>query len=439
MNFLAHGVGGGEDLPIPFEYALAGACAALAISFSVLALAWRKAKFEQPKERPAPQWLAALVDNPWFRSLLRLLGFAFFCYVGAAAVFGRDVQFNVVFGVFFVLLWVGIVPASLAFGSFYKAVSPVRAINSALAKVAGSDVEHGLRDYPARLGMWPAALGLFAFTWFELVYPFSNELGPVRLWIGIYVAVMLVGGAIYGNKFYENADPFEVFSTLVGRLSIWGRDEEDRLVLRSPLANLATTPQTAGLVAVCSVLLGSTAFDSFRGSRLWVTFVLDHPGISENLLNLGGLIGLILLAGVLFVVASMLTGVERPEHRWTLPAAFAHSLVPIIAGYFFAHYLSYFVEYGQTTLLQLNDPFANGSDLFGLANRSTNYWLSEHPTTLATLKVLGVVVGHVVAVVAAHDRAVALLPKRHQLTGQLSMLLVMVAFTVGGLTLLFSA
>lgn len=439
MDILAHGVGGGEDLPIPFEYALAGACAALAISFSVLALAWRKPKFETPGGRPAPGWLAGIVDSGWFSPLLRLLGFAFFCYVGAAAIFGRDVILNPVFGVFFVLLWVGIVPASLLFGPFYKAISPVRAINSALARLAGSDVEHGLRDYPARLGMWPAALGLFAFTWFELVYPFANEIGPVRLWIGVYVAVMLVGGAVYGNKFYENADPFEVFSTLIGRLSIWARDDEGRLVVRSPLANLATTPPTAGLVAVCAVLLGSTAFDSFRGSRVWVRFVLDTPDISGNLLNLFGLVGLILLAGVLFVVASLLTGVDRPEHRWSLPAAYAHSLVPIIAGYFFAHYLSYFVEYGQLTLLQLSDPMANGSDLIGIADRSPSYWLSEHPTLLATLKVLGVVVGHVVGVIAAHDRAIALLPKRHQLTGQLSMLLVMVAFTVGGLTLLFSA
>ncbi len=30
---------------------------------------------------------------------------------------------------------------------------------------------------------------------------------------------MLVGGALFGNAFYENADPFEVYSTLVGRLS----------------------------------------------------------------------------------------------------------------------------------------------------------------------------------------------------------------------------
>jgi hypothetical protein len=45
----------------------------------------------------------------------------------------------------------------------------------------------------------------------------------------------------------------------------------------------------------------------------------------------------------------------------------------------------------------------------------------------------------VVGVVAAHERAVRILPRRHQLTGQLPLLFAMVAFTVGGLYLLFAA
>ena len=57
---------------------------------------------------------------------------------------------------------------------------------------------------------------------------------------------------------------------------------------------------------------------------------------------------------------------------------------------------------------------------------------------LATIKVLAVVIGHVLGVIAAHDRAVRILPPRHQLTGQLPLLFAMVAFTIGGLYLLFA-
>jgi hypothetical protein len=290
--------------------------------------------------------------------------------------------------------------------------------------------------YPARLGQWPAALGLLAFVWMELVYPHSTELGPVRVWCAAYVAIMLVGGALFGSVFYENADPFEVYSTLVSRLSVWGR-RGDLLVVRSPLANLDTTPPKPGLLAVVAVLFGSTAFDSFKDSIPWVQFIQSTG--SAFWLNNAGLVGFCLAVMVVFAVGTMLTGLGDDLHRTALPRLFAHSVVPIIVGYVMAHYLSYLVVAGQLTLIQVSDPFSNGSNWFGTADLGVTYWLSYHPTLLATLKVLAVVVGHVVGVVAAHDRAVRILPPRHQVTGQLPLLFAMVAFTVGGLYLLFAA
>ncbi len=115
---------------------------------------------------------------------------------------------------------------------------------------------------------------------------------------------------------------------------------------------------------------------------------------------------------------------------------FAHSLVPIIVGYMTAHYLSYFVEQGQTTLIQLSDPMVRGDDYLLTGNWSVDYWLSFHPTLLALLKVAAIVLGHVVGVVVAHDRAIALLPRRHQISGQLAMLTLMVIYTATGLYLL---
>jgi hypothetical protein len=252
---------------------------------------------------------------------------------------------------------------------------------------------------------------------------------------------MLVGGALFGDTFYERADPFEVFSTLVSRLSIWGR-RRGELVIRSPLANLDATPVRPGLVAVVSVLFGSTAFDSFKDSSRWVKFiqgdfVQDH-GLTQLVNNLG-LLGFVLAVAVVFTVGTMLTGVGPEQPRRELPGQFAHSIVPIVVGYVFAHYLTYLFEVGQQTIIYMSDPFSNGSNWFGTANWTVNYFFSYHPTALATLKVLAVVVGHVLGVIAAHDRAVRLLPKRHQLTGQLPLLVAMICFTTGGLYLLFAA
>jgi hypothetical protein len=104
-----------------------------------------------------------------------------------------------------------------------------------------------------------------------------------------------------------------------------------------------------------------------------------------------------------------------------------------------AHYLSYFVEVGQQTVAQLSDPLSRGWDVLGTADLPVSYWMSQHPTFLAVVKVLAVVAGHVLGVIAAHDRAIKLLPRRHQLTGQLPLLFVMVFYTVTGLYLLFGA
>jgi len=209
-------------------------------------------------------------------------------------------------------------------------------------------------------------------------------------------------------------------------------------VIRSPLANLDTVPVRPGLVGVVAVLFGSTAFDSFKDSSVWVRFI-QSTELPVNALNNLALLAFCVVVGAIFAVGCILTGIEDDLQRHELPNQFAHSVVPIVVGYIFAHYLTYLVEVGQATLIQASDPFSNGSNLLGTGDWSVNYWLSYHPTLLASLKVVAVVAGHVVGVIAAHERAVRILPRRHQLTGQLPLLFAMVAFTVGGLYLLFAS
>lgn len=434
----AHGLGGAKDLPIPSELAIAGAVAALVISFTVLAVAWREPRYDAATSgRPAPEWLDRLVSSTALAVIARVAGMAFFLYVAAAAVFGKDSLINPFLGTFYVLLWVGIVPASLLFGQFFKAISPARTIAMLFARVSGVPEGEGLYAYPARLGYWPAAIGLFSFVWLELVYPSSTDVGPVRLWCAAYLGIMLIGSAVWGTTFLERADPFEVYSSLVAKLSVWGR-RDGLLVLRSPLANLDTLAPAPGLVAVVGVLFGSTAFDSFRESTPWLKLV-QSLSATRVLPDTIALVVFSVGVALVLTVATMATGVTSDTPRRALPDLFAHSVVPIIVGYIVAHYLSYFVEYGQQTVIQLSDPFSRGDDYLGTADLQVSYWLSSHPTLLAVTKVLAVALGHVVGVVAAHDRAIKLLPQRHQLTGQLPLLVAMVGFTVGGLYLLFAA
>ena len=52
----------------------------------------------------------------------------------------------------------------------------MRTINACVARVSGGDPDRGVFTYSPRFGYWPAALGLLAFVWIELVYEHGTEL-----------------------------------------------------------------------------------------------------------------------------------------------------------------------------------------------------------------------------------------------------------------------
>ncbi|MDQ3324237.1 MAG: hypothetical protein M3529_00565 [Actinomycetota bacterium] len=151
------------------------------------------------------------------------------------------------------------------------------------------------------------------------------------------------------------------------------------------------------------------------------------------------LAGIVLVVALTFSAAAVLGSKLTGADRSALPALLAHSLVPIAVGYIGAHYLTLLLESGQRYLVYLSDPLVTGRhDYLGTIDWETHFFLSVRPGLLAGLKVALVIAGHVLAVVAVHDRALRVLPSRAAVTGQLVMLVVMLGYTVGGLLLLFS-
>lgn len=112
--------------------------------------------------------------------------------------------------------------------------------------------------------------------------------------------------------------------------------------------------------------------------------------------------------------------------------------MPIAIGYTVAHYFSLVVFAGQRTLALMSDPLDNGADLLGTAGLQPDY-TAVPATAIATVAVAAVVLGHALGVVAAHDRAARLFPRRQAVAGQVPLLVLMVGYTVGGLSLLFAA
>ncbi|WP_322861062.1 hypothetical protein U8D42_10980 [Mycobacterium europaeum] len=443
---LAHGLGGSGDLPVPYLYAMVGAAWALTFTFALVAFAWRRPRFDPLKPgRPLPAVVTAVVDAPATRWTAAGLALVFAVWAVATGGWGPRSETNALLGVFYVLLWVGLVALSLLFGPVWRVLSPMRTVYLLLRRGTPERLHRARWCYPERWGYRPAALGLFAFVWMELASPDPASLPGVRAWLGIYAGAMLVGAWLCGERWLARADPFGVYSMAVSRLSPFRRDPQGgRIVVGNPLDHLPSLPVRPGVVVLLAVLLGSTAFDSFSSSPTWRGFadrlspgVGLTPTLSSSLLRTVGLVAFISVVAVTFSLAARATGGVDSGQRRALPGQMAHSLIPIVVGYIFAHYLTYLVERGQQAVFALADPFGRGWNLLGLAHQQVAYVLSTHPPVLAGIKVACVVTGHIVAVIAAHDKALRLLPGGHQLTGQLTMMLVMVGYTFTGLYLLF--
>ncbi|MGQ0847014.1 MAG: hypothetical protein ACT4QF_23075 [Sporichthyaceae bacterium] len=433
----AHGVGSRQDLPLPFGYAVAGAVAAMAVSFLALAFWRRRSHYTgDASGRPLPEGLAGFLDSPELRGLLRALGLALTGFVAFAAIAGPDLATNPTAGFVYVIFWVGLVPASLLFGPVWRLMNPLRTVHLGLCRLLRLDADAGLYRLPAWVGYWPAAAGLLAFVWLELCAPERDSTGTLTMWFAVYAGLNLVGGVLFGRGWFTQGDGFEVFSSLLGRLSVLGRRTDGALVWRNPLSNLDGLATAPGLVPVVGVMLGSTAFDSVTSTSWWFERTSDSTWSPSVLASLGlaVTVAAVLLA---YGIASWLSGLVGGTGPRGIPTQFAHSLVPIAAGYLIAHYFSLLIFAGQQTLIRASDPLVEGQNWFGTANLEVNYDLLT-TTAIATIQVVAIVTGHVLGVFSAHDRAVRLFPAKAAVLGQVPMMVLMIAYTFGGLSLLFS-
>ncbi|MFD4244796.1 hypothetical protein ACFWP3_24860 [Streptomyces sp. NPDC058525] len=449
LTALAHGIGSQHDLPISPFYAFAGAFAALFVSFLALGLLWSTSRFRGDSSgRPLPAALQRAADAPATRTALRGLGLAAALAVLLHLLLGPDDPArNPAPGAVYVLFWVGLVPASLLLGPVWRLLNPLRTLHRLLTRARHHrrdahrrdanhrdtrrhDPDRPLPDHPlpalpARLGQWPAAAGLFAFTWLELVSPDPASTTTLLIALAAYATAHLLLAARYGERWFDQADPFEVYSALLARLSPLGRRSDGRLVLRNPFHGLDATPERPGLVATVCVLLGSTAYDGFSDNPSWINALQTSP-LGRTPTATLGLLASVALVATLYCLCAAATRLVSGPHPGPL-TAFAHSLVPIALGYLVAHYFSLLVTEGPRTV-----SMALGTDNAPEPSSPLD------PGGLAALQVIAVVTGHVLGVVAAHDRSVRLFPPAKAVAGQLPLLALMITYTIGGLSLLLN-
>lgn len=440
--FLAHGVGGRSDLPAPLWLAMYAAGAVVLASFVILVTFWSSPRFTGINAgRPVPAGMQRLLDSRPPRIVLAVVGLLLYLATLVVLIFGGDsAATNPAPTWVYVWLWVGLPAISVLFGPVWRLVNPLRTVTSGIrAALPGALRPSPDRQYPERLGYWPAAAALLVFVWLELAYREAARPSTLLAFVLLYSVVQVFFGLRYGNEWFARGDGFEVYSELLGRFSVLGRRVDNEFVLRNPFNGLASLRPRPGLVAVVCVLLGSTAFDGFARTRFWTGLAdraTEQP--ANALLGTAGLAGSIGLVFGLFLSATVGTagvrGAVLKRTGMALPPLFAHSLLPIVFGYTVAHYFSYFVFQGQAGYLLATDPFGLGWSLFGPAGRGIDY-LVVSTTLIGFVQVGAIVVGHVAGVIAAHDRAMEVFPRKEQLRAQIPLVTTMIIFTLGGIGL----
>jgi hypothetical protein len=430
-----HGIASRRDLPLPFSLVMIGAVLALVISFAILIFAWRQPRFERVGGRPV-RGLTAVVDNPVVTLIARALVLATYAWAGLAMMVGQDLLTNPMFGFVFVWMWVGLVPISLLLGQFWRATNPLRTIHRGLCAVARIDPQQGLVTLPAGVGVWPAAVGLFGFGWLELVQPDRTTLAVLRLWALAWLVILILGAIVFGQRWIGAADPFEVYASTIAQMSIWRR-VGDELRLVNPLAGLNAWRAPPGATAVVAALLGSTAFDSFTNTTWWIQTV-QNSAVPTVVWGSGGLLAMIIIVFVSFSLAAAWMGRYGDRPATVYPRLMVGSLLPIVLGYVVAHYATLLIVEGQRTAINFSDPLGRGWNVFGSAEMGVNSGIFNHPTAIAMTQLCAIVGGHVLGIVCAHEKSVALLPPDRAIRGQLPLLLVMIGYTCAGLLLLFS-
>jgi hypothetical protein len=426
-----HGIGGRGDLPVPLWLAIYSAAAAVAVSFFALAAFWSKPRFELTAGTPLAA-LGRLVDARATRWLLKLVGLAALGLLLGAAWFGSSSPaLNPAPTWLYVWIWVGIIPLSLLFGPIWRLANPLRTLAAAVPRKTH-------RELPTGIAYWPAVAGLAGFLWLELAYPDGSQPLVVAIFVTTYAAVNVAAGIVYGPRWFAIGDSFEVYAELLAKLSPVGRNDQHQLVLRNPLAGLATIPQEPGIVALLCLLLGSTAFDGISRWSAWTNLTGELSRTGHIAAHTAGLAAAVAVVTGLFVTAARATGSARIRPgalgNAGLPGAFVHSLVPIAIGYAVAHYFSFAMFQGQEGLLLATDPFGRGWDLLGTGDTRIDYAFLG-TSLIATVQIGAIVLGHVLGVVSAHDRAAGLFRRRQLRRAQYPMLAAMVAFTAGGIAL----
>jgi len=427
---VAHGIGGRLDLPVPLSFFVVAAGLALVISFLALSALWPDPRLQDgPRHRRlgwSARWPAAVLGVLGVAALLLVVGQIVPPLVGLERVRGRPAIAPVLV---FVVMWLVVPFASSVVGNWYAAINPWA--NLARWSGLGSGVD---RPATPDLGVWPATFAFVAFAWFELISPDAGNvtaLGLAALLYSFYVFLFI--GWLGRDRGIVSADLFTTYNRVFSAISPLGRDQDGSLVWRGWLRSLPVMREWNGLATFILVAIGTVSYDGASGTAWFRNFTGDFGTTlaGQTLLLLGTVAAVVGAYWLASWTAARMVGETTAS---TVSRRFAHTLVPIALAYAVAHYATLIIFEGQQIVAAISDPFGLGWNVFGTADRTVDYFVTASEP-IWYFQVVAIVVGHVLGVVLAHDRALADFGK-NAVRSQYAMLLLMVGLTSLGLLIL---
>lgn len=395
-----------------------------------------------------------------------------------AAFFGVDDPLDNITPTFiWVVSWVGISLVSISVGNVWAVLNPWRLLHIIISRIIRRGPLLGSRSRWTQrlvaLDLWPACLLFMCFVWVELIYP--NSISPRHLGflLVLYSIITISGMQIFGCALWLGR--VEIFSVVFKILSQFAplsilvrpryfgvasplliskagnhTDElrqnpesiqKTKFILRPVWNQLLRKRKLTSSESVLIVLMLATmTTDGFLSTPTWATtrIWVGHNVIPAVILDSIPLI----LGATIFVVAywlvicAMKALAQSSLSLSQIGGLFAYSLVPIIAGYFIAHYLHLLLIQGQLAIPLLSDPFGFDWNIFGTGHFKVNisllgaevYW---------TIAVLSIVIGHVLSIVISHSVAVREFGSQGAATrASAPMTVLMIGYTVGSLWIL---
>ena len=426
----AHGVGNRADLPLPFEALVIGAALALLASFVGLAFLWREPRLRPDGRVAGAPGVAvgprrALVPRASSRGLSLLLT----GWVLLALVFGRDDANNPVPYVVYVWLWVGMPFLSLVFGAVWAVLNPVRWLHRGRHR-ARADPPRLHADRSSTSGSGPRRPGCSPSPGWS-----SSRRTGRRCWCCGSPSGCSCSSASSGSLTFGRArGSARATRSRCSRDSTAGcrpsaGDRDGRLVLRTPVHGPSLLPARRGLLATAAVMLGGTAYDSLSADIRYAGWVQSTA--APDLARTGTLLGVVVLVGGALHLAAAISawlsrspGPRRGRRPGAVPAADRRG-VPRRALLLVARLP------GSANPGAAQRPARHRRELAG--HRRGRAVGLAHPARPWSpwSRPVAIVIGHVLGVVVAHERAIRILPHRAAVVGQVPLMVLMVALHRG--------